>query len=248
MKVFSVCGITGSGKTTTIERIITELRKRRYSVGSVKEIHFEQFAIDTDGTNTHRHKMAGSQLVTAKGYYETDILFQKSLSIKEIMKFYDHDYLILEGSSDVNVPKILTAHNTEEVNERMDHSVFLMSGILSNTLDTYLGIPCISAVEEVEAIVDIIEEKVCTILPNVPSACCGECGSSCEELLGSILRGEKRREDCGLDQQGISLTIDGQEIAMVPFVQKILENAVRGVVSELDGYREQGTIEIRMKP
>ncbi len=248
MKVFSVCGITGSGKTTTIERIITELRKRRYSVGSVKEIHFEQFAIDTEGTNTHRHKMAGSQLVTAKGYYETDILFQKSLSIEEIMKFYDHDYLVLEGSSDVNVPKIITAHNTAEVKERMDQSVFLVSGILSNTLDTDLGIPCMSAVEEVEAIVDLIEEKVCSILPNVPLACCGECGSSCEELLGSILRGEKSREDCVLDQQRISLTIDGQAITMVPFVQKILENAVRGVVSELDGYREQGTIEIRIKP
>ena len=41
MKVFSVIGISKSGKTTTIENIIKELRKRNYSVGSVKEIHFE---------------------------------------------------------------------------------------------------------------------------------------------------------------------------------------------------------------
>ena len=47
MKLFSVIGITKSGKTTTIENIIRELRKRRYTVGSVKEIHFEAFAIDT---------------------------------------------------------------------------------------------------------------------------------------------------------------------------------------------------------
>ena len=59
MKVFSVFGITKSGKTTTIENIIAELRKRRYSVGSVKEIHFEIFAIDTEGTNADRHKKDG---------------------------------------------------------------------------------------------------------------------------------------------------------------------------------------------
>ena len=64
MKVFSVIGLTKSGKTTTIENIIKELRKRNYTVGSVKEIHFEKFKMDVDGTNTHRHKMAGSQLVT----------------------------------------------------------------------------------------------------------------------------------------------------------------------------------------
>ncbi len=39
MKVFSVFGITQSGKTTTIEKIITELRKRRFTVGSVKKIY-----------------------------------------------------------------------------------------------------------------------------------------------------------------------------------------------------------------
>ncbi|HCS10941.1 MAG TPA: molybdopterin-guanine dinucleotide biosynthesis protein, partial [Clostridiales bacterium] len=54
MKVFSVIGITKSGKTTTIENIIKELRKRNYTVGSVKEIHFEEFKMDVEGTNTHR--------------------------------------------------------------------------------------------------------------------------------------------------------------------------------------------------
>ena len=87
MKVFSVVGITQSGKTTTIENIIKELRGRGYSVGSVKEIHFEEFAIDTEGTNTFRHKEAGSQLVTARGNYETDMLFQEKLHIDRLLSF-----------------------------------------------------------------------------------------------------------------------------------------------------------------
>jgi molybdopterin-guanine dinucleotide biosynthesis protein B len=48
------------------EAIIAELRRRNYRVGSVKDIHFEGFALDQEGTNTHRHKMAGAELVTAR--------------------------------------------------------------------------------------------------------------------------------------------------------------------------------------
>lgn len=160
MKVFSVVGITESGKTTTIENIIKELRKRKYSVGSVKEIHFEQFAIDTEGSNTYRHKEAGSQLVTARGYYETDILFQERLSMDEILKFYNHDFVILEGVTDANVPKIITAHNEKEILERLDDMVFAISGKLSNTLEEFEGLPVINAMDNAERLVDLIEEKV----------------------------------------------------------------------------------------
>ncbi len=157
MKVFSVFGITQSGKTTTIEKIITELRKRNYSVGSVKEIHFDQFAIDTPGSNTDRHKKAGSQLVTAKGLHETDVLFQESLPIEDIIKFYDYDYLVLEGVRDANVPKIITAHSLEEIDERLDDSVFLFSGRAGDLVSEYKGIPAISPFADIEKIVDIIE-------------------------------------------------------------------------------------------
>ncbi|MFI3207159.1 MAG: molybdopterin-guanine dinucleotide biosynthesis protein B [Clostridia bacterium] len=246
MKVFSVFGITGSGKTTTIEKIITELRKRNYTVGSVKEIHFDKFAIDTVGTNTHRHKMAGSQLVTAKGYHETDILFQESLPIEDIIKFYDYDYMVLEGTRDANVPKIITAHTTAEVDERIDESVFLLSGRLGDQIDSYAGLDCISPFDDIEKIVDVIEEKVCEKLPNFPEKCCSECGLSCEKMLHAILKGERERTDCKLGKHNVKLSIDGKEIPMVPFVEKILENAIRGVVSELDGYKENGKIEINL--
>lgn len=168
MKVFSVVGITESGKTTTIENIIKELRKRGYSVGSVKEIHFEQFAIDTEGSNTYRHKQAGSQLVTARGYYETDILFQEKLKVDEILKFYDHDFVILEGIADENVPKIITAHNEKEVLERLDDMVFAISGRIANTLDEFENLPVINTMDNVERLVDLIEEKVLDRLPSKP--------------------------------------------------------------------------------
>ena len=246
MRVFSVFGITQSGKTTTIENIIRELRKRRYSVGSVKEIHFEKFAIDKEGTNTHRHRMAGSELVTARGYKETDILFQRMLSMDEILKFYHHDFVVLEGVTDCNVPKIVTAHNTAEVDERLDDTVFAISGRIANDLKEYRGIPVINPIEDTERLVDLVEQKVYERLPDFPPECCRACGYSCRGLGIRILKGEARREDCVLSKSNIKLLIDDREIDMVPFVQKILFNAVEGVVKELEGYKKGAKVEIRI--
>src|SRR5690554_6745982 len=106
MRVLSVVGITGSGKTITVEQIVAELTRRRYSVGTVKDIHFEQFAIDTPGTNTDRHRRAGAGLVTARGLGETDILFPRRLPICEILAMYSHDWVVLEGTDDCNCPDI----------------------------------------------------------------------------------------------------------------------------------------------
>ncbi|MCR3922186.1 MAG: molybdopterin-guanine dinucleotide biosynthesis protein MobB [Firmicutes bacterium] len=247
MKVFSVFGITQSGKTTTIENILTELKKRRYTVGSVKEIHFEEFAIDTEGSNTDRHKKAGSQLVTAWGYYETDILYNRRISLDEILKFYDFDYVALEGVTDISAPKIITAHNTQEADERFDDTVFAFSGRLANSLKEYKGLPVINAITEREKLVDLIEEKVFARLPDFPEECCGNCGFSCRELSGKILRGTARREDCVIADGSIRLTIDGIEIPMVPFVQNLLHNAVTGVAKELEGYRKNGELVVKIK-
>lgn len=159
MKVISVIGITQSGKTTTIENIIKELRKRGYTVGTVKEIHFESFAMDVEGSNTDRHKKAGAELVTARGKYETNILFQEKLSINKILSFYDQDYVILEGVTDTPVPKILTAHDIGGIEDRLDETVFAISGRISTNISEYKGLPVINSMKDIEGLVDLIEER-----------------------------------------------------------------------------------------
>ncbi len=246
MKVFSVIGYTKSGKTTTIEHVIKELKKRGYSVGSVKDIHYEKFAIDTEGTNTHRHKVAGSELVTARGLFETDILFQEKLDIYKIASFYDYDYLVLEGVREANVPVILTADNLNDLDERYDQRAFMVSGKIADTIDTYKDLPAISAIEDVEAVVDRIEEIVFPMLPDYDPKCCMECGYSCRDLCGKIIKGEKSYDDCIINKSEITLKVGNKEISMVPFVQKILKNSVLGVVSELEGFSGNAKIEVKI--
>lgn len=247
MKVFSVIGITKSGKTTTIENIIKELKKRNYTVGSVKEIHFEKFKIDTEGSNTYRHKEAGSQLVTARGMYETDILFQKKLSINEILSFYNHDFVILEGVSDTCAPKIVTVHNAKGILEKFDETTFAISGQISEGLLEFQGIPVINSLTDIEKLVDLIEEKVFDRLPDMDDECCQKCGYTCSQLAALILKGKAERRDCALTEQSITLKINGKEVTMVPFVQNVLINIIEGIAKELHGYTENGDIEICIK-
>lgn len=246
MKIFTVRGISKSGKTTTIENIIIELKKRGYSVASVKEIHFEQFKIDTEGSNTDRHKKAGSELVTARGYFETDILFQEKLPIQKVISFYEdrYDFLILEGVSDANVPCIVAAHETQDANTRWSDWVFALTGKLSARINSYRGVPSLNALTNVKELVDLIEEKTYHRLPDFAPDCCTGCGFTCQTLGIEIMNRRKSPSDCILQNAAVHVKIGGKEITMVPFVQQIVKNTVLSVLKELDGYGENKSVEV----
>lgn len=246
MKAIAVNGTSDSGKTTVCEGLIRGLRQRGYTVGSVKEIHCQDFTIDVPGTDTARHREAGSQLVTARGFLETDILFQSKLPITEILSQYQQDYVILEGVTDCNAPRIITAHNLTEVEERMDCRTVAVTGVIANTCgSSVFGLPVFNALTESEALLDFVVERAFPPLPDFSKDCCGHCGFSCREMAGRIAHQQAVREDCLLWSQETELRIDGVSIAMVPFVQTILKRAVLAVAGELDGFKEKSKIEVR---
>ena len=249
MKVMSVCGISGSGKTTTIESVIKALTARGYKVGTVKDIHFEAFKMDPDPTtNTNRHKAAGATLVTARGYYETALLYPNRLHVDTILDFYEkdaYDWVILEGVDCIPVPTIVTAHQSEDLEEKWSLMSIAVSGRYACEISEYKDKPAIDAVTQPDKLTDLIELKVYDRLPSFPPECCKACGMDCGELAAAIVAGKKRRVDCVADQ-GIELYCNGRRIKMVPFVQSLLKNALLGVVSELEGYEKGCAIDVRL--
>jgi molybdopterin-guanine dinucleotide biosynthesis adapter protein len=234
MRVLSVIGFTQSGKTTTVENIIIELKNRGYSVGTVKEIHFEQFAIDKEGTNTYRHGKAGAEIVTARGNNETDILFPKKLSIDEILHFYHQDFVIMEGVMDTNAPKILTVHNISEIDERLDETVFAISGRISSKLNVFRGIPVINAVIDVVKLVDLIEEKVLEILPIFQLGSYSKENSYRHIMDIKTFKEKMKEEKNNFKDKNIKLIVDNKVVPMVPGVQKILSDAVEKIMKEIE--------------
>lgn len=158
MRVIMVKGFSKTGKTTTVTQIIRELRRRGYSVGTVKDIHYQGFSMDHPDTDTYKHAKAGAVRVTALGERETDILFSRRMEIDAVLKYYKEDFVILEGDSGADCPAILTGATEEDLEKRMTDNVIAVSGIISGKLDRYGKLPVINCLEEVEKMADLIEK------------------------------------------------------------------------------------------
>ncbi|MGI6594965.1 MAG: molybdopterin-guanine dinucleotide biosynthesis protein B [Christensenellales bacterium] len=243
MRVFSITGLSGSGKTSTIEHIIKELNARGYTVGTVKEIHFEAFKMDTEGKNTWRHRQAGADTVTARSATETDVLYKGHMPIYDLLSHYNQDFVILEGVRDAVVPEI--AVSAEDAEPKLSQLTFAVSGRFANThTGTYQNLPIINGITDTKKLVDFILEKVPTLMYDVDVECCGACGTDCKTFLSKHLKGEANINDCILKKSKVKLTIDGKNIYMVPFVEAILKNTVTGVVKELKGFKKGKKITI----
>lgn len=247
MKIIMIKGITSTGKTTTAEAVIKELRKRGYTVGSVKDIHFEEFTMETEGTNTDRHKKAGAHPVTARGFKETDVMFDHTLDIDDILDFYNQDYVVLEGDSGANCPNIITGTTIQELDDQYNELTIAVSGVISANLQEYKGLPIINGMTDVKQLVDLIEEKTPDRMPNYSTDCCTACGTGCRGLTAKILRGTGSISECILKGQNVQLFINDEEVPMVPFVKQILRGVTEGMVAQLDGYEPGSEITIKIK-
>lgn len=247
MKIVNVQGISKTGKTTTVSAIIKELKRRGYTVGSVKEIHFESFTVETEGSNTHIHKKSGAEPVTARGLYETDIMFEHRIDIDRLLDIYTQDYVVIEGRCEANCPTIVTGRNTDEVDEEINPLTIAISGVISNEIKEYRGFEVIDARENIERLVDIIEEKTPDRMPNFSEDCCKACGYGCRGLTERIIDGRGSRSECILGAEGVSVTINGKELPMVPFVKSIVRSVSTSVIKELDGYQPDSEIIIKIK-
>ena len=248
MKVFSLVGYSDSGKTATAECVIRELTKRGYSVGSVKEIHNETFAMDSNPTSdTKRHRDAGAALVVARGLSETDALYPTKLDMRQILALFGgYDYVVCEGVRDYPLPTIMTASKVEDFAPKWSDLTFCVSGRIADSITEYGSFPAISAYPDASALVDLIEEKVFELLPNAEPGHCGHCGGDCWEMAKRILRGEAERSDC-LGNTAVDLLVGGKRIDMQPFVERILRSTMLGLLKELKGYEDGVEISIQLR-
>jgi molybdopterin-guanine dinucleotide biosynthesis protein B len=116
-------------------------------------------------------------------------------------------------------------------------TVFAISGIISETVTEARGLPVLHSERDIQKLADLVEEKVFPLLPLVDDECCRRCGLTCRGLTESILRGERKRTDCVLDHfDNLVMTIDGEKIPIVPFVQDTLRDIILGYCRHLKGF------------
>ncbi len=107
--IFGVYGNSDSGKTTLIVHLVRQLTKEGYRVATMKQTK-KEISIDTENKDTWRHYTAGAHLVVFSSPCETDFLFHKTMSTREIVRriseFGGFDCILIEGVDDPAIPKI----------------------------------------------------------------------------------------------------------------------------------------------
>ena len=62
MKIFGIVGFKNAGKTGLMERLVTEIVARGFTVSTIKHAH-HTFDVDQPGKDSFRHRKAGAQQV-----------------------------------------------------------------------------------------------------------------------------------------------------------------------------------------
>ena len=167
--ILGIYGKSNSGKTTLVEKLITALKEKGYKVASAKNIHVENFSMDSEGKDTWRHSKAGAEVVVANSEDEVTFIVNNGLAPKDVCGILqiiaEPDIIIVEGFWEDDSPKIAIG----DIEEKPD--TVLRYG---DNFDEVLNY----AVEGIEV------EKVSKKLPGLD---CGKCGlETCIELASAI--------------------------------------------------------------
>jgi molybdopterin-guanine dinucleotide biosynthesis protein B len=100
-------GKSESGKTTLIERLIPELKRRGYRIGIVKHAH-HGFDMDREGKDSYRHRQAGADTVMIASPGQIAMIKDvPSECLDDLISYFnDMDLLITEGFKSDRAPKI----------------------------------------------------------------------------------------------------------------------------------------------
>ncbi len=102
-------GAKNVGKTTVLEKLIPELGRKGYRVGTVKhDVH--GFEIDKEGKDTWRHSKAGARAVCISSPDKLAIIrfLEREKALGEIVMryFWSEDIVLAEGFKSTHYPKI----------------------------------------------------------------------------------------------------------------------------------------------
>jgi len=174
-KIVAVIGRSGSGKTSTIEYLISNLSKEGLSIGSIKHVHEQDFTIDTTGKDTWKYAQAGAKIIAIIAPTEVDIIRKKEdqkIELEETIKKIEEglDVIFLEGFHSLvakrsDVFKIITAENEEDLETTLKgtiHPIIAITGKVAKLKpeNSNLKVPMVDIYSEGRRLVQLVKNII----------------------------------------------------------------------------------------
>ena len=155
--IICVSGKSESGKTTLIEKLIPELKKRGYRIGSIKHT-CQAFDIDKKGKDSWRHRKAGADIVVIASTDNIAIIKDNDCNSLDCLKKYfnDVDLIIAEGYNKENIHKIEIIRKASGKEPLCLDDSKLIAVVTDS--DTRYSVPEFG-LEEIDNLADFIENK-----------------------------------------------------------------------------------------
>ncbi|MFP3981513.1 MAG: molybdopterin-guanine dinucleotide biosynthesis protein B [Desulfobacterales bacterium] len=158
--IVAIVGGTNSGKTTLMEKLIPELKRRGFRVGTIKHI-MHKMVFDPSGKDSRRHAEAGADTVVVDA--DTNIVMFKSIAVNTentdhvrnyvSAYFADMDIVLAEGYKKQDLPKIEVYRQNDRTNPVCLADANLVALVTDADLDA--GVPRYG-LDDVISIADLI--------------------------------------------------------------------------------------------
>ncbi len=157
--IISIVGKSDSGKTTLIEKLVPELRRRGHRIATVKhDVH--GFEVDREGKDSWRHKKAGAHTVVISSPQKVALIrdVEGDLSLAEIRGklIRDVDLILSEGYKKDVQPKIEIFRKEKHRELLCTKEDNLIAIVSDKTFDA--GVPCFD-LEDMRGISSFIEKE-----------------------------------------------------------------------------------------
>jgi molybdopterin-guanine dinucleotide biosynthesis protein B len=157
--VISLVGKSSAGKTTLMEKLIAELKRRGHKVAIVKHSHHAD-DLDTAKKDTWRFTQAGAELSAINSldhlaiYRRMDHFFDPQEISDSIL--WDYDIILTEGFKGSPYPKI-EVHRAEQGKELLTDTQLLLAVVTDEPLE--ISAPQYSH-DDISGIADLVEKKI----------------------------------------------------------------------------------------
>lgn len=232
MRAIAVVGYKKSGKTTLAMELAQALKEMGLTVTLVKHSH-HGFDEKPD-TDTARFRES-ADMVMGFSPGGSFVSWPGERPFSELIPLVSTDMLVLEGGKTLGVmPRIIIAPDEATAND-LDPDLAL-AAYGDEALEGVMATRDIAGLARIAASTGFL----------LPGLDCGGCGrENCRALAAEIVAGDATTADCVAQNGDLKISINGQPLALNPFIERMLRGGILGMLRELKGFGP-GPVDIKL--